>query len=272
MEQKRIMRRLDLNIFQNSFYKNPVLYSPNFNYFGQISQKDFIKYWTNDKIPKDKNQLGKTIPGHSFVINEIFYPNDIKDNFLDDFIENLNKNIKNYFKGKIIPGKKNGDFRTIHKGKKAIKAFKKDLIKNINQESGATPDITLVDVTKRMSHPYLFFRDFLKDMLIFTENFKEEYQKTEKLIKEWGKTYDYLYEQVVQKETGYESRINILPQPKLYNKNILSETNKKELLNQAKKMEKMEKELFLSLAQKLKNYEKNFGIQKNRKTKRKRYK
>jgi len=255
--ERRNFYRINISLFSGSLKDGPVIYSPNFNYFGEISQNDFWVYWSRENTIKKKN-FNKYIENVFLETLEPFQVLDIQDvgrikpHSTGMLYEALSQNVNEFYNDKIIKKDNSRGFSAAYFGRQVIQIFKKDVLENLNADRKSSADILLLDLTKRLQGSYLFLHDLLFDINFNDKNFNPELNGVLRIIEEWDSIYSKLLSVASRNRINYMSKISILPSFDLHEHKFLSKKDKQELIEVLNKVALSQDKIFDSLRDKLK--------------------
>jgi hypothetical protein len=256
---------INFSIFLPRFKKNPIVYSSDYSYFGQISIKDFWNFWGINEVKyfkkSKKNQNDKE---NKFFAIEIDKSSKIVSHDYQMLVKALFLNVNEYFKGKIIYKKENKFKADIFLGKSAYKKFKADIflgksaykkfkeviVNNIINDN-YSPDIVLLDLTKRLSRPILILRDLLEDLDCKENSFKKDISLVDDIILLWSDIFCYLSNKSKIKKIKFETSVIALPHPSFYKYKFLNKKDKELLFNVLNSIIKKHDCLMVNLKNKL---------------------
>jgi amino acid adenylation domain-containing protein len=236
---------INLSIFLPRLNNNPIVYSSDYSYFGEILMKDFWKFWEiNDEKYFKKNKENK------FFTIEVSRSSKIVSHDYQMLLKALYVNVNEYFRGKIIYKKDNKIKADIFLGKSAYKKFKEIIVNNITNNN-YSPDIVLLDLTKRLSRPILILRDLLKDLDCKKNTFKEDIVLVDDIIFLWNDIFYFLSKKSKSKKIKFETSVIALPHPSFYKYKFLNKKDKELLIDTLNLVIKKHDSLMVNLRNKM---------------------
>lgn len=251
IEKKHIIRQINLMISQEKYEDNPVVHSINFNYFGRISQDDFAGFWINSMVPDSLEKFGKVTPKYSFWLYNFLDLKNYPEHKPEMLFQALRANLSEYRKNKIIKGSKEDIFTKGFFGQQVFSIFRDDIERNIKNVKGAINDLVIIDYAKRLVFPFLHLHDLLLDLLPTNNQFYEDTQMLNKIIKTIDQSASSLVQILFKKGIPYQFKANILPPQNILKVKILTKRQKDDYLEILKKLENDQEKLLISLERKL---------------------